>query len=117
VIARLLAGAVTAVVALCGCDPPFEVEGTVSTSAGEPIVGAHVVVECPDDSRVIEATSDVAGHFFNDGAIGWRPADCTVRVSAPHRANYVAPIMDVCVKRPTNIDKACLRVVLHPALD
>jgi hypothetical protein len=105
------------VITLCGCDPAFQMEGTVSTSAGAPIAGAHVMVECMGDSRAtIEATSNAAGQF-QGGAIGWLPATCGIRVSAPHRANYVTPIMKVCVKRPSNVENACLRVVVHAALD
>jgi len=118
VTARLvLAAGVLSTIARCGFDPDFEMEGTVSTSAGAPIAGANVMLECPGDPRgSIETTSDVTGHFHG-GAIGWQPANCGIRVSAPRHANYVVPIMKVCVERSTHIDNACLRAVVHATLD
>lgn len=115
--ARYFMVTASSLVVLLACDPPFDMEGTVSTATGAPVAGAHVAIECPGGSSVdAEATTDGAGRFHTR-AIGWQPANCSVRISAPRLANYVTPIMRVCVKRPSHIQNACLSVVIHAVLD
>lgn len=100
---------------VAGCDPGFEFSGRVEDAkTGKPLEMVHALLNC--ESKFAEAMTNSRG-LFQKRRIGWCPGDCVVEISADGYAPLSIPVMEVCEKRPSHLDDACLTVRVDVRLE
>jgi hypothetical protein len=68
----------TLLVLVAACDPGFTLKGQILDTAGKPVAGANVALNCEGHVRPT-ATSDKRGRF-SAMALGWRPNTCVIEI-------------------------------------
>lgn len=113
-------------VVLAGCDPGWNIEGTVVDPSGAPIAGASVALSCPGAGTgagpVPETVvTDPAGHFRFGGISGERNSDkCTLAISKSGLTPKTIAATDACFRssHTRNLGAPCAptdgRVTLTP---
>ena len=95
---------------LSACDPAWKAEGSVVDTSGAPIVGASVVVVCPNEERSLDTVkTTAAGRFEVGGAGASRAMGCSLEVSKPTYHLKTMHMMDACFRsrKTQNYDLPC----------
>lgn len=100
-----------ALVLLVGCDPGYQLTGTVRSSSEAPIAGAVAKALCDEPPRP-EGRSDAAGNLHGAG-LGFFADDCAIEVSAP---GYRAERFSVATTCSRRLGGSCVHVDLRAVL-
>lgn len=104
-----------ALVAVAGCDPGWQMTGSVRAEGGAPVAGATITTKCPDDRPPLPTSTSDANGAIHGGGVGYFRDECNLEVRAQGFAPQTVPVRGVCRRRAMGSCVAVeLRVTLHP---
>jgi hypothetical protein len=102
--------------ASAGCDPAFQLKGTVKAPTGAPIAGARVQFSCQGVPHGPLLTTQPDGSFDDQG-VGWFPDECRTRIDAAGYQPKDLAIGPYCRARPSHRRDVCVTVQIDATLE